>query len=557
MSALSLLRAQVEAEVKSRLRSSATLLAVLALFVASFLWIPDPATQACSIAWQTAEGTLTSSVYNSAYVGAASAILASLFLSLIGFYLVAGSVRRDRERGVGAILAATPLSNTAYLGGKVAAHAVYLLALAGAALAAGLLVFIRYGTGPLASGDFLGPYLLLAAPGLVFVAATAVFFDVAPGLRGPGGLVVFFFAWGFLFMLLPAQLHGGVERSERLSGIAAFDPVGVVTFMQALEESLPEVAPGKLSVGIQWYDEPIARVAWSGVSLSPAVTAARLAQFGWTLLPLGAAILAFDRFDPARARRSLRRARRWERAAGAGWEPERAAGGPTPRRRGSGTQPAPATAPPFAFAAGLPGVGVAPGGWRSVLAEARLVWVMAGPLRWLLPSAGLVAAVPGAVGMVGTGLLLLLLAPAVSETAARERLYGTGSLVLCQPGVPLSPVLWKAAAVGLFVAALGLPRLAVAALTAPERALAFLLGLAFLAAFAAGAGALTGGGKLFTGVYVAAWYVAVNGAPGLDFSGAFAREARPATALAFAAGGAALLAFAWAVERRRGRVALS
>ena len=55
-----------------------------------------------------------------------------------GFYLVAGSVKRDRESGLGAILAATPLSKAAYLGGKFAAHFAYLLVLDLLALAAGL-----------------------------------------------------------------------------------------------------------------------------------------------------------------------------------------------------------------------------------------------------------------------------------------------------------------------------------------------------------------------------------------------------------------------------------
>ncbi|HLE84508.1 MAG TPA: hypothetical protein VJG13_09230, partial [Thermoanaerobaculia bacterium] len=89
-----LLRAQVEAETKTRLRSTGTLVAVVALFAASFLWIPDPAKNSASIAWQTADERTVSGVYNSAYVGASSAIVAALFLSLIGFYLVTGSVRR-------------------------------------------------------------------------------------------------------------------------------------------------------------------------------------------------------------------------------------------------------------------------------------------------------------------------------------------------------------------------------------------------------------------------------------------------------------------------------
>src|SRR4029079_1009327 len=124
-----LARAQVEAEVKTRLRSPATVVAVVAIFALSFWWIPDPATGAVSLGWEGPDGRLTTGIYNSAYVGAAASALASIFLTLIGFSLVAGSVRRDEDTRVGAILAATPISKTAYLLGKLVANVVYLGAL--------------------------------------------------------------------------------------------------------------------------------------------------------------------------------------------------------------------------------------------------------------------------------------------------------------------------------------------------------------------------------------------------------------------------------------------
>lgn len=553
MSALTLVRAQVEAEVKTRLRSAGTLSAVVGLFVAAFLWIPDPAKNAASIAWETADGTTVTGVYDSAYLGASTAIVATLFLSLIAFYLVAGSVRRDRERRVGAILAATPLSNAAFLGGKLAAHAVYLAVVGAVALGAGLLVFARYGTGPLAPADFLLPFALLVLPCLVFVAALAVLFDVTPGLRGPGGLVVYFFVWSFGLLLLPAALHGGMDGHRSVEGPAVFDPIGLATFIQLVGEATPGTPTGGISIGLQVFDRPVERVVWPGLRWSFAQVAARLAAVGWAALPFGLAVLLFDRFDPARAG-SRRRGRKLAPAAG---------DSPTGTSAvavafAGAAQPAGGAAAVTPFRprqlAALPPVTVRPGAWSAVLAEARLLVQTAGPLRWLLVVAALAAALPAGVGQVGTAALLLLLAPVLSEVAARERLHGTGPLVFSQPGVPLSPVLWKAAAVALVVGVLGLPRLLglfAASALAPERAVTFVLGLAFLTAFAVAAGALTGGGKLFTGAYVALWYMAVNGAPPLDFSGAFAPTPDPVAIAGFAAAGAALLLAALAVERRQ------
>jgi hypothetical protein len=58
-------------------------------------------------------------IYNSAWVGGVFAVLGSLFLALPGFYLVKNALARDRATGVGAILAATPISRFTYLASKM------------------------------------------------------------------------------------------------------------------------------------------------------------------------------------------------------------------------------------------------------------------------------------------------------------------------------------------------------------------------------------------------------------------------------------------------------
>ena len=94
-----------------RMRSVGTLVALLAAFAAAILWIPDPAGHASSLSWRFPDGRVQAPIYDAAYIGFAASALIAILVALGGFYLVAGSVRRDRERGVGVILAATPLSN--------------------------------------------------------------------------------------------------------------------------------------------------------------------------------------------------------------------------------------------------------------------------------------------------------------------------------------------------------------------------------------------------------------------------------------------------------------
>jgi hypothetical protein len=107
--------------------------------------------------------------------------------------------------------------------------------------------------------------------------------------------------------------------------------------------------------------------------------------------------------------------------------------------------------------------------------------------------------------------------------------------------------------VTLFVLVLGLPALLRAFATSPAHGVAFVTGLLFVAGFAVGAGSLSRGGKLFSGVYTALWYMVVagHGAGPLDFCGAFGGGLGAGSRLAFLAIGAAAVALAAAMEQRR------
>jgi len=185
----------------------------------------------------------------------------------------------------------------------------------------------------------------------------------------------------------------------------------------------------------------------------------------------------------------------------------------------------------------------------AVLAETRLIWESAGLLKWPLLAAAILAGfVPGNGAAMA---FLLLLVPAVAEVAAREDLSGTRALVFSQPGIPASAVLWKTAALALFVALLGAPLVIRSAAASPARGLGALAGLLAAAGFATGLGFLTSGGKLFSGLYLPVWYMAASNAPGADFTGTLSKSPRLAVSLLFLAGAALLVAVAAGRERLR------
>jgi hypothetical protein len=529
------LTAQIGAELKMRLRSLATPIALVAFFAAAFFWIPDPHGNAASIKWDLADGRVQAPLYSAAYVGFALAILSGIFLSMGGFYLVAGSVKRDRERGLGAILAATPLSKTAYLGGKFAAHFAYLLVLDLFALAAGLATFVRYGVGSFSPVEFVGPYLLLTLPAIAAVASLAVLFDVTPGLRGRGGLVIWFFVFLFGLVKLPIDMAGlGDDGAPTKSTMSRpwFDPSGIVTDQWMIRKTIPGDIKG-VSTGHITRDKGIERVPWKGGRITADLVAMRAFNLALAGIPLALAVLIFDRFDPARGRRRARKqgplARLVEKLRGARFSEVADADGFPVR------------------AVTLSPVAPHPTGKGAIYAEARLIWESATWIKWPLAVAALLAGL--LPGNFAQGLFLVLLVPVISEVAAREKLAGTRALVYSQPGVPSSPALWKAAAVSIVVLMLGAPLAMKCFLVSPLRGLACLAGLVAVAGVSVGLGSLSSGGKLFSGLYLAVWYMGLSNLPAADFTSALSASPVPVWSFLYMGLGAGLVGVAVVRER--------
>jgi len=524
---LSAVATQTAAEVRMRLRSPATFIAFLAIAAGTFFWLPSSHGKAVSMSWETTGGVLVSPLYTSGAVAVALTIFSGIFLLLVGYYLVAGSVRRDRERGVGLILAATPLSNEGYLLGKVASNFAYLGVLSLLVLSVGILRFAIEGVGPFAPASFFLPFLLIAGPSLAFTAAAAVFFDVAPFLRGRAGNVAWFFT--FVLVVAAASVSRHAENGRLVSkSVPVFDPSGAATIEQLVLESIPDAKNQSVATGHIVLDRTPVRVPWKGIRISGAIVAVRLANFLWAVPPILGALLLFDRFDPARRRFAAR------------------------RRRTKAPDPAtPLAAVPEVHALSIAPANARPGFARSAAAEALLLW-QSGPIaKWLLLAAGLASLAVPATALTGVAAgWIVVLVPVIAEAAAREDLAGTRSLVFSQPGIPRSAVSWKASSLALFLLVLGAPLAVRFSMISPARGIAWLTGLFFIAGFAAGAGALTRGGKLFSGILLVLWYIALSGARDFDFCGITGGATGIGMRGVYLATGAAFVAVAAIVERR-------
>jgi hypothetical protein len=141
---------------------------------------------------------------NSAWIGHVTAIMASTFLWIIGFYLVNNGIKRDKETGVGQIIATTSISNFGYLLAKAFSNFCVLLTIVFIIIlmAFGLYVFLGEGNFDLI--QFVLPYLLATIPSIFLVSVVAIVFEVIFGNKTNLMNVSFFFLFGVVIAITNA-----------------------------------------------------------------------------------------------------------------------------------------------------------------------------------------------------------------------------------------------------------------------------------------------------------------------------------------------------------------
>jgi hypothetical protein len=233
-------------------------------------------------------------IFNSAWVGALLSLVASAFISLAGFYFVKNTIQRDRETRVGQILAATPLSKFIYVLGKTFSNLTVLtLMIAVLALSGIAMQLVRGEERHIEIWNLVAPFIFLAFPAMVVVAAIAVLFETIPFLRGGFGNVAYFFVWT---ALLSVPLAIGRNASD-LIGIS-------LVADSAREAAHLSVENGGVTFSLSFGQiaGPLSMFRWAGLSWTTNNIIGRLA---WLAAAFGIMIVSaflFDRFDPSRGR---------------------------------------------------------------------------------------------------------------------------------------------------------------------------------------------------------------------------------------------------------------
>jgi ABC-type transport system involved in multi-copper enzyme maturation permease subunit len=454
-------------------------------------------------------------IMNSAWVGTMTALALGAIFPIIGFYLVKNALARDRQTGVGEILAASPVGRLAYIGGKALSNFLFLAAVAAVPVGGALLLQLTSGEDRhLDVVALVGPVFLLTLPTLAIVAAFAVLFESLRFLRGTFGNVAFFVVW-------MALMVGSVSGSSRI-----LDVVGAGTVRDALFQHLEGRVPAghlgdafSLQIGPANQHPATGSFIWDGLSWSAGLAERTIGTYGLAIILLLAATFFFDRFDPARIR--------------------------SRRLAADDSTPAAAQRGRLRLPRGF--FGTSFGG--LVMAELRLM-LEGRNLWWTLTGLGLVVACCLApLNAVRQGLWpVAWLWPLAcwSDMGCRESRSGTGTLIYCSPRSLAQQALaiWTAGVLITIAFSIGVG-VRLAATGDVSALLAYAAGCFFIPSLALALGSWSGGNRIFECAYLLLWYIGpMNQVPSFDYMGvtAVARSAHYGTG--YLAGAALLLALA-------------
>lgn len=458
-------------------------------------------------------------IYNSPWMGAMMAMLATTALSLFGFYLIKSAIAVDRETRVGEIVASTSVGKLQYVAGKWLGNAAVLLSL-------GIVLIVDAVIMQLVRGEdrsihllaIVTPFAMVYVPVVAIVAAFAVLFETIPFLRGGLGNVIYFFTWIF-------GLSIGAQSSKVLPA-PWNDPLGIFMVGNQVHAAVMKIAPHvtkgfDLIIGSDRATAHERLFVWHGFTWTIADLAGRLAWCGVAFGIVCCAAALFDRFASNVSSARERAPKAWQANA--------------------------ANAFARAFAPVLDLVFAGDFG-ALVLAELRLM-LKGSSVWWYVVALGLwiaTLASPSKDQSIALGLAWLWPILTWSQMGTRESLNDTEGFVFpsLHPLRRQFAALWIAGIVLALLTGSG-SLLHWAAAGNWIAVTAVIAGAIFIPTLALACGAASGTSRLFEIVYLVLWYVGpMNATPGVDFTSV--------SGLGMAAAGSAILtAVAFAARRTR------
>lgn len=273
-----------------RTRSYAFLITLCASLAMGYTFVPEPNANYSTIRIADYLG-----YYNSAWFGYVTAIMTSIFLSLIGFYLVNSGIKTDVDTRVGQIVASSPIKNFIYLMGKVVSNFLVLLTIVLLVFLMSITLFFLYNDGfPFELLQFVTPYLVLVLPAIFFISVLAVVFEVLMGKYTVVQNIAFFFLFTALAVYTPPMDSHFIT-----------DVFGSKTVTQQMQADVQDISGTNVSTSLNigyviGNTKESKRFQFDGVDFSAIFIGSR---FLWALFGIVLVVLIspfFHRFDQKR-----------------------------------------------------------------------------------------------------------------------------------------------------------------------------------------------------------------------------------------------------------------
>ncbi len=179
-----------------RIRSKTTLIISLLMMYICYLFFPENNSSFYYTLTYSFEGYFYRGVYNSVWLGWVSTMAFISVVTLIGFYFVRNSIKREKELLIGEMTASIGTKSWVFIFGKAFGNLLFLLTQMLVVVAITVLMqFARGESYYLQPIKLLTPFLILAVPACFLTAVIAIIFEIIPFLRNSFGNVVYFFTW--------------------------------------------------------------------------------------------------------------------------------------------------------------------------------------------------------------------------------------------------------------------------------------------------------------------------------------------------------------------------
>ena len=279
----------IKADYLQRTRSYSFLITLAITIYAAYSFVPPP-----TASYTTLNVVGYKGVYNSAWVGNVSAMMTTVMLSLYGFFLVTGGIKKDIDTEVGLIVATTPISNFGYLLSKFLSNFVVLVTIMGCTFVVSIAMFFVRSSGyPFIISSFIVPFLVLSLPALLLVSAIALIGEVFLGRRSLLQYIMFVFLFGAM------MAHTNGEKNDTIAVIT--DPFGLrtmVTSIKTLVNNTYHTHIDSVSFGFTFNRKAgFKTFEWNGVVWTNIFLLSRLL---WVAVSVGLVYLSsffFHRFD--------------------------------------------------------------------------------------------------------------------------------------------------------------------------------------------------------------------------------------------------------------------